>query len=377
MLSVDIAIVGAGVVGLAVAGAVAGSSRAVVVLEQEAGPGRHTSSRNSEVIHAGIYYPTGSLKASLCVRGARMLYDFCVRHGIAHKKTGKVIVAASHAEEPGLEALLQRGMENGVEGLALITQAELGRIEPNVRGTCALSSPHTGILDTHGLLRRLEAMAADSGCTILYRTRLCAVTPVKDGFVCRVEGPDGQEYSFASRVVVNAAGLWADHVALLAGIDCDSAGYRIHKVKGQYFRVRRSKQALVHGLVYPSPETDLVGLGIHATKDLSGALRLGPDASYVDTIDYDVDSGAAGVFLDRARTILPFLEEGDLHPDTAGIRPKLQAEGGPFSDFEIRHEADRGLPGMITLAGIESPGLTSCLSIAELVKGMVEDSGLL
>jgi L-2-hydroxyglutarate oxidase LhgO len=377
MHEVDITIVGAGVIGLAVACALSGPSRQVVVVEQEPGPGRQTSSRSSEVIHAGIYYPTGSLKARLCVEGARMLYAFCERYHVPFLPMGKVIVAASYGEEPAIEGLWRTGRENGAEGLAMLTAGELRKREPHVAGVSALFSPKTGIVDSHRLIRRLEALALDSCCALLYRTRLSGLDWTPRGFACRVEGPGRDCYTFRSRVVVNAAGLFADTVAAMAGIAVDEAGYRIYPVKGQYFRVRGAKQSLVHGLVYPSPEKNLTGLGIHVTKDLSGSVRLGPDARYVDALDYDVDPSHARDFFLSAHGLLPFLEEHDLMPDTAGIRPKIQPPGTAVRDFVVRHEADRGLEGLVSLVGMESPGLTACLAVGELVRGLLADADLL
>ncbi len=376
MTRVAVTVVGAGVVGLAAALSVSSLSRPVVVVEQENGPGRQTSSRNSEVIHAGIYYPGNTLKAKLCVEGSRMLYAFCERHGIPHARIGKVVVASSPYEEESIVALWRRGIENGAEGLEMLTRTELAAREPHVQGVSALLSPNTGIVDSHRLIRHLEAMAVDKGCVTLYRTRLEAVDPGPHGYIVHVKGPDQKTYSFHSTGIVNSAGLHADAVASMAGIDIDEANYRIHRVKGQYFRVRRSKQDLVRGLVYPAPEKNLTGLGIHATKDLAGSLRLGPDSRYTKDLDYDVNPSDAAVFLERSRHLLPFLAEGDLSPDMAGLRPKLQGEGEPFRDFVIHHEEDRGLPAMISLVGIESPGLTSCLSIGEFVKRILAEAGL-
>lgn len=377
MLHVDITIVGAGIVGLAVACAVSGRGRQVVLVEQEPGPGRVTSSRNSEVIHAGIYYPTGSLKAGLCVEGSRMLYTLCKENRIPHKRIGKVIVAAATHEERAIEDLWKRGTENGVEGLSMLTASELKRREPYVSGVSALFSPGTGIIDSHLLIKHLESRAMSSGCTVLYHTRLAGLDRSPGGFSCRVEGPAEDHYTFTTTSLVNAAGLEADTIAALAGIDIDKASYRIFPAKGHYFRVRGRKQSLVNGLVYPSPEKNLAGLGIHVTKDLSGSVRLGPDVRYVDTISYDVDPALAPAFLESARSLLPFLDEDDLQPDMAGIRPKIQPPGGDVRDFVISHEADRDLFGLITLVGIESPGLTSCLAIGHMVRALLEEAGLL
>jgi len=377
MVHIDITIVGAGVVGLATACSLSKTGRSVVVIEKESGPGRATSSRNSEVIHAGIYYPTGSLKSRLCVKGARDLYAFCENHSIPHKKIGKVIVASSFQEESAVEGLFRQGGENGAAGLTMITRTELITREPHVTGVSALYSPNTGIIDSHRLIKILESLALSRGCTLLYNSSLSGLDRTRDGFLCSVEATHHERYAFTSRTVINSGGLHADSVASSAGIDVDASGYRIYPVKGQYFRVRGNKQALVNGLVYPSPEKSLTGLGIHLTKDLSGSLRLGPDARYVDAISYDVNPLHAWEFLESARRLLPFLEMDDLMPDMAGIRPKIQPPGGEVRDFVIRHEAHRDLYGLINLVGIESPGLTSCLAIGDMVKGMMAEDGLL
>jgi L-2-hydroxyglutarate oxidase LhgO len=377
MTKVDVTIVGAGVVGLAIAHALGREAGQVAVMERETGPGMGVSSRNSEVLHAGIYYPVGSLKARLCVEGARMLYGFCADHGVPFSRIGKVIVASAPSEEAAIEGLLARGMENGSDGLRLMSRADLEAREPHVSGWCALFSPNTGIVDTHRLTRTLEARCIEQGVTILYKTTLAGLDKTPSGYLCRASLPGGGAYEFSTRIVINAASLDADRISALAGIDIDREDYRVYPVKGEYFRVRHSKSHLVNGLVYPVPERNLTGLGIHATKDLSGSLRLGPNTIPVDELNYDVDPSHAGAFLKSARLLLPFLEPEDLSPDMAGIRPKIQKPGDPVKDFVISHEERLGLPGMITLAGIESPGLTSCLAIGKHVAGMLKDSGLL
>lgn len=377
MIHVDITVVGAGVVGLALASALAETGCSIVILEKESGPGKATSSRNSEVIHAGIYYPTGSLKARLCVCGARDLYVFCERHSIPYKKIGKVIVASSTLEERAIECLYRQGIENGAPGLTMLTHDELIRREPHVSGASALFSPNTGIIDSHRLIKSLESMALSMGCTLLYNSSLYALDKSDKGFLCSVETSLSERYTYSSRSVINSGGLHADSIAAMAGIDVDEAGYRIYPVKGQYFRLRGKKQSLVNGLVYPSPEKSLTGLGIHVTKDMSGSVRLGPDARYVNEINYEVNPAHAAQFLESARRLLPFLEEDDLMPDMAGIRPKIQPPGGTVRDFVIQHEGERELYGLINLLGIESPGLTSCLAIGRMVKEIMIEGGLL
>lgn len=376
MVGVGVTIIGAGVVGLAVARELGFCSEQVLVLEKESAPGKGISSRNSEVVHAGIYYPEGSLKAALCVEGSAMLRAYCAKTGVPLKKIGKVIVAASRKEEQALEDLCRKGTANGARDLRMLSGKELKKREPNVRGVCALFSPHTGIIDSHRLVRSLEIQCLAQGAAILYRTTLFAVEKAASGFTCRARGPGGEPYSFASRVVINAAGLDADEVASLAGIDVDASGCRIYPVKGEYFRVGAAKQGLVSGLVYPVPERNLMGLGVHATKDLSGSLRLGPNALPAKSRSYEVDPSHAQAFFESARQMLPFLEPADLAPDMAGIRPKIQRPGETVKDFVVRHEAGQGLAGMINLIGIESPGLTSCLSLGRYVADMVRKSGL-
>lgn len=376
MVEVGVTIIGAGVVGLAVAHELGFSAEQIVILEREPAPGKGISSRNSEVVHAGIYYPEGSLKAMLCVEGSAMLRAYCAAAGVPLKVTGKVIVAASRKEEHAIEELYRKGAANGARGLRILSRKELKEREPTVRGVCALFSPHTAIIDSHRLVRRLEIQCIEQGAAILYRTTLAALEKTTAGFLCTARGPGGEHYSFASRVVINAAGLDADTVASLAGVDVDAAGCRIYPVKGEYFRVSAAKQGLVSGLVYPVPEKNLMGLGVHATKDLSGSLRLGPNALPAKSRSYEVDPSHAQAFFESARRMLPFLEPADLAPDMAGIRPKIQRLGEPAKDFVIRHEAGQGLAGMINLIGIESPGLTSCLSLGRYVADMVREAGL-
>ena len=370
----DITVIGAGVVGMAVARELSGHGE-VLVIEQEDHPGRGVSSRSSEVIHAGIYFPPHYLKTRLCVEGNQRLYAFCRRYQVPHRRIGKVIVAATSGEAASLEKLGALGRGNGVTGLRLIERSELKEIEPHVHGICALASPDTGIVDSHQLLKRLEALALDNGAVLLCRTSLVGLDQTGQGFVCHVR-QQGASYHFSSRIVINAAGLSSDAVAALAGIDVDAAGYRIHPVKGEYFRVHSRAAARINGLVYPSPEKDLTGLGIHVTKDLAGGMKLGPNAFYVDGLDYSVDPYHKQAFFENIHELLPFLCLDDLEPDMAGIRPKTQAKGAPAKDFIIAHESGRGLPGLVNLVGIESPGLSACLSIGEMVADMLADAGL-
>jgi L-2-hydroxyglutarate oxidase LhgO len=366
----DITIIGAGVVGLAVAAQVAKSNRQVYVLEKNESFGRETSSRHSGVIHAGIYYPQGSLKARLCVEGNRLLYDLCSRYGIGYKRLGKLIVATSNEESEELETLLERGRGNGVEGLKMLSKRELEKLEPNVVGVAAMLSPSTGIIDSHALMQYFIAKAGEGG-QIAYRTRVVGIGKLADGYKVEVEDSGGRS-SFVTTTLVNSAGLQSDKIAEMAGIDIDGAGYRLHYGKGDYFSLRKRPDTRVNRLVYPVPPSNIAGVGIHITFDLEGRVRLGPDIEYVDSLDYTIDRRQQKLFHDSVKKLLPAVEYDDLAPEMAGIRPKLQEPGGEIRDFVIRDEADKGLPAFINLIGIESPGLTAAPAIAEYVAGLIE-----
>jgi len=368
----DIAIIGAGVVGLAIAAQVARASRQVYVLEKNQGFGLETSSRHSGVIHAGIYYPQGSLKARLCLAGNRILYELCQRYNIGHKRLGKLIVAANDEESGELEALLERGRGNGVEDLRLLSRRELKALEPNVAGTAAMLSPSTGIIDSHALMQYFIAKAGEGGAQIAYQSRVVGIEKAAEGYEVRVEDGGG-ESSFVTRVLVNSAGLYSDRVAQMAGIDIDGAGYRLHYCKGDYFSLKSRQSTRVNRLIYPVPPSDIAGVGIHITFDLEGRVRLGPDIEYVDSLDYAIDRRQQKLFCDSVRKLLPAIDYDDLEPEMAGIRPKLQPPGGEIRDFVIRDEADKRLPAFINLIGIESPGLTAAPAIAEYVGGLIEE----
>jgi len=370
MDEVNITIVGAGVVGLAIAAELSGQYDNIVVLEKHAAYGQETSSRNSEVMHAGIYYPNGSLKARLCVEGLELLYGYCEKHSVPHSKIGKLIVATEQSEFAQLDELLAKGTRNGVSGLSIIEGPAITALEPNVIALAAIYSPRTGIIDSHSLMKYLHADANTSGVTFSFGSEVNRITPGKDGSVIGIKNED---YTFLSKVVINSAGLFADQIAGLAGIDIEKAGYRLSYYKGSYFSY--SKASPVKRLVYPVPHKDLTGLGVHATLDLGGRLRFGPDAEHVDAPDYTVEGRKADDFYNGASRFIRGLEKGSFVPDMAGIRPKLQGQG--VKDFIIRNEVERGMNGFINLIGLESPGLTACLSIAKYVYGLVRDCQLL
>jgi len=361
----SVTVIGAGVVGLAVAARLAPRSPGLVLLERRERHGTEQSSRNSEVIHGGMYYPTGSWKARLCVEGNRRLYEFCARHDVPHRRIGKIITAVQDDERPQLDAILARGLANGVE-IRSLTAREAHELEPNVRSVGALFSPRTGIVSAHGLMDALLAEARTAGATTQFRAEVTAIERNGDDWRITCRRGDQSE-SFTSETIVNAAGLGSDEIAALAGIDVDAAGYRLHYCKGDYFAVAPRKAGLVSRLVYPVPGH--VSLGVHAVVGLDGRLRFGPDATYLDGREcrYGVDEGKRASFGEAVRRLVPDIADEDLTPDTAGIRSKLQRPGDPVRDFVIADETARGLPGFVSLVGIESPGLTSCLAIAEEV----------
>ncbi|MFA4889393.1 MAG: NAD(P)/FAD-dependent oxidoreductase [Candidatus Omnitrophota bacterium] len=374
MDEVDIAIIGAGVVGLAIAAELSSKHKNIVVLEKQDRFGQETSSRNSEVIHAGMYYPSASLKAKFCVEGRQLLYELCDKKNIAHKKIGKLIVATNNEEANALEKLFCQGKENQVEGLRMVDQAELRRIEPNLKGIAALYSPETGIIDSHQLMQYFFDTAKANGALVVFNAEVTGINKINNGYNLTIYN-NAESINLATQVVINSAGLDADSIAELAGLDIEKLNYKLYYCKGQYFRVNAARAKLINHLAYPVPKPSSGGLGVHATLDLGGGMRLGPDDRYLNNRqkDYTVDSTKKSEFYLSARKFLPFLEEGDLEPDTAGIRPKLQPEGGDFRDFLIKEEFDNHLPGFVNLIGIESPGLTCCLSIARKVKGLIEN----
>jgi len=367
-----IAIIGSGIIGLAVAAEVSKKHGGVYILERNDSFGKETSSRNSETIHAGIYYPGGSIKAETCVAGNALIYSICQQNRIGHRKTGKLIVATSEDEIGRLEELFERGRNNGVRGLNMLTGKEIKELEPNIGATAAMLSPSTGIVDSHTLMRYFLYMAQENGAEIAYRSNVTVIEKQPDGFELTVQFESGT-FSFHTKVVINCAGLHSDRVAGLAGIDIDEAVYRIHYCKGEYFSVGNNKNRMISKLVYPVPDPGTGGTGIHNTFDIEGRMRLGPSARYVNEIDYTVDESQKDYFVESVKTFLPFIEYDDIEPEMAGIRPKLQGPGESYRDFVLKHEYDRGLPGLINLIGIESPGLTSSPSIAERVERLVNE----
>lgn len=367
-MSWDVVVVGAGVVGLACARALAARGRSVLLLERNGRYGEETSSRNSGVVHAGIYYPAGSLKASLCVRGNRSLYAWCTAHDVPYATMGKFIVATTVEEEPALAAIAARAQANGAVEVAPCTLATLRAAEPHVHATAALWSPRTGIVDVGALLRSLYGSCVDGGVDVALRRQVVAVERRGDAWTLTVRDPEGGHERVDAAAVINAAGLDADELAALAGFDVDACGYRQRFVKGSYFRLRATRASLVSHLIYPVPPADQAGLGVHVTLELDGGVRLGPDIeSIARVVDYRVDETRAAAFAKAAARFLPGIVADDLSPDQSGIRPKLTVAGGGVADFVIREERAAGAAGWVNLVGIESPGLTCCLEIADVV----------
>ena len=399
-------IIGAGVVGLAVGRALARLPGDLIVLEQGGAYGEGVSARNSEVIHAGIYYPAGSLKAELCVRGKQLLYEYCASRGVGHRKIGKLIVATCAEEEAALEEVKSRAEANGVLDLAYVQPKQLQHEEPEVNATLALLSPSTGIVDVHGLMTTLLGDLEAAGGNLALNTRVASIevkspeikspgiesieiestettspkttstkttnptgAPVQllagsGSFIVNTEA-EGNAYTFTCDRLVNVAGLGAQAVAHSIDALDPALIPPLHYCKGNYFLM--SGKCPFNHLIYPVPDPTGAGLGIHATIDMAGQVRFGPDVEYTDEESYEVSDSRMGPAEAAIRRYFPGLPDAALRPGYAGIRPKLQGPGEPFADFVIQDETTHGLPGLVQLFGIESPGLTSCLAIAETV----------
>ena len=359
--SVDCVVVGAGVVGLAIARRIALAGREVVVLEAADTIGTHTSSRNSEVIHAGIYYPTGSLKARSCVEGKERLYQYCSIHGIQHKRIGKLIVAANDSQNETLKALKRKAAANGVTDLDWKSEDEVKVLEPRIQSAGALLSPSTGIIDSHGLMLAYQGDAEDQGAMIAFNSEVRRGS-VQAGKIQLFVGEKSSEFGLSANIVVNAAGLGAQSLAKnLSGLDPATIPPR-YLARGCYFTL--SGQAPFSRLIYPVPEPG--GLGVHVTLDMSGSVRFGPDVEWVNEVDYRVNPDRADSFYAAIRRYYPGLKDSSLQPGYSGIRPKIAAEGSTTGDFLVQGPLEHGVPGLVNMYGIESPGLTASLPLADL-----------
>ena len=365
MDQVGCVVVGAGVVGLAVARALAMRGLETVVLESEAAFGQGVSSRNSEVIHAGLHGAPGWRKAAACIAGRRLLYDYAAQRGLPHRKLGKLLVANGVDEDALLLGLLGKAQALGVEGLQVLSAAQAMAMEPALRCTSALLSPESGVIDVHSLMLSLLGDAEAHDAALVCRSPFEAAEPSGDGWLVRIGGTE--PFDLQARWLVNSAGLQAQAVA--ARIDAYPVARipKSHWAKGNYFKLR-GRAPFTH-LVYPVPVQG--GLGVHLTLDLQGQAKFGPDVEWVDTLDYRVDPRRGDAFYAEVRRYWPALPDGALVPDYAGIRPKLYGPGEPACDFEIDGPAQHGLPGLVQLFGIESPGITSSLALADEVAALV------
>lgn len=369
----DVAVVGAGVIGLAVAAELS-QRRTVAVLERHESCGRETSSHNSGVIHAGIYYPADWLKTTLCVEGNRLLYAHAESAGVRYRRTGKLIIATDEAQIPALELLLAAARENGVPELELLGRRQTAALEPDVRAVAAVYSGSSGVIDQMGLMQSLEAAAQGMGAIVAYKHTVAAIERRGGGFVVTFTGPDGERDELRAAAIVNSAGLASDAVAAMLGYDLDGEDHtprlRQHVNKGRYYDIVAPEQAArLRHLVYPLPQPDRSGLGVHVTLDIDGGVHIGPDTEWLDpgaALDYRADDARRPRFLESARGYLPWLESGDIMPGQVGYRAKLSAPGESPADFLVWHDR-----GYVHLGGIESPGMTAALAIARLVGKMV------
>ena len=372
MEQANVLIIGGGVVGCAIAHALAERWDDVFLVEQNPRVGMGASTRNSGVIHSGIYYPQGSLKARLCVEGNRLDYEFCAKHNVPHRHAGKIVVAAHPGEEPQLAALEKRGAENGVEGLRLIGPAEIRAREPHIRGTAALEVPSAGVLSAEDFVRAFARLATDRGASLVTHARVTALEPARNSIRATVRiGDEGtaQNETIEARSVVNAAGLYADEIAAMLG----NCSWKIYPVRGEYCEIRGPRAWLIQNLVYPLPHVRGLSLGVHFTKTLWGTVLLGPTATYVNGKEnYERARLPIADFVSSAKTLLPDIAESDLQPGYSGLRAKLvPPEGKGIADFVITR--DPVVPQAIQLIGIESPGLTAAPAIARYVAPMVTE----
>jgi L-2-hydroxyglutarate oxidase LhgO len=366
--AIECVVIGAGVVGLAVARALALAGIEVMVLEREYGIGFETSSRNSEVIHAGIYYPKGSLKARACVEGRRMLYAYCAEHGVPHRRIGKLIVACEESELALLDGIRRRAAANGVEDLEFVDRAELNRLEPALAALGGLISPSTGIIDSHALMLAYQGEAEAAGAMVVFRAPVEGGRVTDRGVELEVGGADPMTLS--CRLLINSAGLYAPALARrIAGIPPASIP-RDYLCRGVYFTL--TGRAPFSRLIYPAPEK--AGLGVHLTLDLAGQARFGPDVEWIDQVDYTVDPRRGEGFYAAIRRYWPALPDGALQPGYAGIRPKIVGPGENAGDFVVQGPLEHGIPGLVNLYGIESPGLTASLALADQVCGLVTNA---
>lgn len=369
MEKVDIAVIGAGVVGLALARELSRQKhRSVAVLEKNKSFGLETSSRNSQVIHSGIYYPSAMLKTRLCIEGRQKLYAFCQKYRVGYKRLGKLVAASNAGESEDLHKLLQQALDNGIE-TRLLSSSEIKKLEPSVQAYSALWVPEAGIIDVYQLMQQLYRLCKANDVIFNFRSELLGIEYTGNDYILKTNRDE-----FKAAMVINSAGLGSDTVSSLLGLDIAKYGYRLHPCKGEYYVLKKSIN--INHLIYPLPGSSGT-LGIHITPDMWGRYRLGPNAYEVSGIDYDMDDRHQDIFYRSVRIFLPELKREDIVPDFAGIRPRLQGLSQPLHDFIINEESDKGFPFFVNLVGIESPGLTSCLAIADYVAGLICQTSLI
>ncbi len=368
MIDTDCLIIGAGVVGLAVAEQLS-SQMSCIVVERHSSFGWETSSRNSEVIHAGLYYPQNSLKAKLCIEGNKLLYEFCEKYKILHRKCGKLVISINECENQKLHNIFENAKLNGVDNIEYVTNDFLQLNEPNIAAFAAFISRNTGILDTHSFMQCLEALAINNGAIFSYNTEVISIEKHYDFFKISLKTNDEQIISIRASIVINSAGLDSDSIAQMIGIQDENL--TLNFTKGNYFKLNSSKFKFSH-LVYPVPD-DMHSLGIHLTIDLNGGAKLGPDVEFLDDkiVNYNVEEKLKEKFFKAGKRYIKNLSIADLSVDYSGIRPKLQKKTESFRDFYIKNETERNLNGFINLIGIESPGLTASLAIAKYVANIL------
>ncbi|MBI5215698.1 MAG: NAD(P)/FAD-dependent oxidoreductase [Ignavibacteriae bacterium] len=374
MIDFSVVIIGGGVVGLACAAEASAKGFSTLLIERHESFGQETSSRNSEVIHSGIYYATNSLKATFCVPSNKNLYSYCERNTVWYNRCGKLIVAVTADEEPELERLKKQGETNGVPEIQFLTATQARKLEPNIQCVSALLVPSTGIVDSHELMKAYMVEAKSNGAEIIFGVEFLSVIEKSDGYKLLLKERSGEHLELRAKFVINSAGLVADKVAERFGVNIDEAGYRLYPNRGHYFRVASSKSKLVSRLIYPVPLKNHVGLGTHITLDKGGQIKLGPDQEYCFSTPeedwYKFDESKKERFYQSVKRYFPALELEDLSPDQIGVRPKVQKPGDGAKDFIISEESKRGFPGLVNLIGIESPGLTCA---REIGKNVVEN----
>ncbi len=377
-LQYDVVIIGGGVVGLACAAESATMGYSTLLVEKHGSFGQETSSRNSEVIHSGIYYPTAFVKARLCVSANHSIYKECERSGVWTNMCGKLIVAVNPGEESALQDLHHQGQENGIEGMRFLDSRQAAKIEPHIKCHAAIYLPSTGIIDSHGLMKSYLAEAKAGSADMAFGVEFKNGGWSKGSFKLNLRDASGEATQIESRYVVNSAGLHSDLVAENFGIDIDRAGYRLHHNRGHYYTVSARKSRLISHLVYPLPHEHLVSVGIHITIDRAGQAKLGPDMEYINSLVpepqwYVFDDSRKEKFYNAVKSYFPDLSMEDLSPGQVGVRPKLLGSETKVKDFIISEESGKGLPGLVNLVGIESPGLTCAREISREVFKLIKD----